>query len=178
MSQSSQLHNSGITAFRSQKYEEAAHLLQQAYAAAQKEQNPQKAGEILNDLGVIQRELDELEAAEATLEEAYKIFSQLGDSKGQAQTTGNMANVFEAQQRYQEAVDAYKQSAKMFEAVGEGDLAMYAWQALSRLQLQQKNWLGAIASYEEGIEQMPEGSMKKGILQRIIQLPGKWLAGR
>jgi len=177
MSEASQLHNSGVAAFRSQRFDEAAQLLAQAHAAAETEKNPAKAAEILNDLGVIQRELGQLEMAESTLDQAFQIFVELGDSKGQAQATGNLANVFEGQERYQEAVDAYKQSAEMFEASGESDLAMYSWQALSRLHLQQKNWLGAIASYEEGVEQMPEGSVKKGLLQRIIQLPGKWLGG-
>jgi len=177
MSVASRLHNSGVAAFRSQQYDEAGRILEQAYTAAQAERDSRKAGEILNDLGVIQRELGHMETAESTLDQAYQVFAELGDTKGQAQATGNLANVFEAQERYQEAADAYRQSAKMFEAIGENDLAMYSWQALSRLHMQQKNWLGAIASYEEGVEQMPEGSIKKGILQRIIQLPGKWLAG-
>jgi hypothetical protein len=52
---------------------------------------------------------------------------------------------------------------------------MFVWQALSRMRLKQKEWLPAIAAYEEGIEAMPEGSLKKGLLKRLMTLPGNWL---
>jgi hypothetical protein len=55
---------------------------------------------------------------------------------------------------------------------------MYSWQALSRLHLNRKHWLPAIAAYEEGIEAMPDGSLKKGLLQRLLRLPGQWLFGK
>jgi hypothetical protein len=54
---------------------------------------------------------------------------------------------------------------------------MYTRQALSRLHLEHKQWLTAIAAYEEGIEAMPDRSLKKKVLQQLMQLPGRWLLG-
>jgi tetratricopeptide (TPR) repeat protein len=90
---------------------------------------------------------------------------------------GNRGSVLEGQERYEEAVDAYKQSAQMFEQIGDSDSAMYVWQAISRLRLNQKQWLSAIAAYEEGVENMPDRSLKKGLLRRILRLPGGFLRG-
>ena len=178
MSEAARLHESGIAAFRSRKLDESLRSLEHGLAASRTETDASKEAEILNDIGVVQRELGRLEDAEMTLNRAFDLFGELDDAKGQAQAMGNLANVLESQQRYAEAADAYRRSARMFEECGSGDLAMYSWQALSRLHLQHKDWLGAIATFEEGIEQMPEGSIKKGLLQRIVQLPGRWLAGR
>jgi hypothetical protein len=66
----------------------------------------------------------------------------------------------------------------MFEEIGDSDSAMYAWQALSRLRMKQGQWLPAIAAYEEGVENMPSRSLKKGLLKRILRLPGNLLRGR
>ncbi len=90
---------------------------------------------------------------------------------------GNMGSVLEGQERYEEAVDAYKQSANMFEQIGDSDSAMYTWQALSRLRMKQGQWLPAIAAYEEGIDNMPDRSLKKRLLRRILRLPGGFLRG-
>jgi tetratricopeptide (TPR) repeat protein len=171
------LHALAITHFRAGRFEDAAQALAEAYAAAETAGDRQRAAEILNDMGVTRRELAEWVQAESALEKAYLIFTELGNLKGKAQVMGNMGSVFEGQERYEEAVDAYKQSARMFEQIGDGDSAMYSWQALSRLRMKQGQWLPAIAAYEEGIENMPDRSLKKGLLRRILRLPGGFLRG-
>jgi len=172
------LHALGITHFRASRFADAAQALADAYDAAEASGDRQRAAEILNDMAVTRRELAEWEEAEADLEKAYVIFAELGNVKGKAQVMGNMGSILEGQERYDEAVDAYKQSANMFEQVGDGDSAMYTWQALSRLRMKQGQWLPAIAAYEEGIDNMPDRSLKKGLLKRILRLPGGFLRGQ
>ena len=171
------LHALGITHFRAGRFADAAQALVDASDMAEASEDRQRTAEILNDLGVTYRELDEWEQAEAALEKAYVIFAELGNVKGKAQVMGNMGSILEGQERYEEAVDAYKQSANMFEQLGDSDSAMYTWQALSRLRLKHGQWLPAIAAYEEGIENMPDRSLKKGLLKRILRLPGGFLRG-
>jgi tetratricopeptide (TPR) repeat protein len=173
-----QLHALGITHFRAGRFADAAQALAEAYALSEASGDRQRAAEILNDMGVTRRELAEWVQAEAALEKAYLIFVELGNVKGKAQVMGNMGSVLEGQERHEEAVDAYKQSARMFEQIGDSDSAMYAWQALSRLRMKQGQWLSAVAAYEEGIENLPDRSFKKGLLQRILRLPGGLLRGR
>jgi tetratricopeptide (TPR) repeat protein len=172
------LHALGITHFRAGRFTDAAHAFADAYAAAEATGNRQKAAEALNDMGVARRELAEWVQAEAALEKAYAMFAELGNAKGKAQVMGNMGSVLEGQARYDEAGDAYKQSAQMFEEIGDTDSALFAWQALSRLHMKQKQWLAAIAAYEEGVENMPDRSLKKGLLKRLLSIPGSFLRGR
>jgi hypothetical protein len=63
----------------------------------------------------------------------------------------------------------------MLEEVGESEMAMYVWQAISKLRTKQGQYIAAIGAYEEGIENMPEGSLKRKVLQQILKLPGSML---
>ena len=171
------LHASGINHYRAGRHADAARAFDQAQSAAQAAGERRQEAEALNDLGVARRELSEWEAAEAALAQARDLFAGLQDGKGQAQAIGNLASVYEGRRDYPAAADAYRESARMFEQLGESEMAMYSWQALSRLHLDQKAWVPAIAAYDEGIEAMPDGSLKKGLLQRLVRLPGKWFLG-
>ncbi len=178
MNDAMKLHAVGITHYRAGRYSEAVQAFVEARAAAEANEDRHKVAEILNDLGVARRELTEWTPAQAALEEAYALFAELGSARGKAQVMGNMGSVLEGQTRYQEAADTYKQSAKMFEDIGDSDSAMYVWQALSRMRMKQGQWLPAVAAYEEGIEHMADRSLKKRLLKRILRLPGGLLRGR
>ncbi|NJN94763.1 MAG: tetratricopeptide repeat protein [Anaerolineales bacterium] len=102
-------------------------------------------------------------------------FTGLQDKKGQAQTWGNRASIYEAEGRLEEAVETYKTSASMLEEAGESELAMFVWQAVSKLRTKQGQYIAAIGAYEEGIENMPAGSLKRKVLQQILKLPGSML---
>jgi len=74
-------------------------------------------------------------------------------------------------------VDTYNESAAIFKEVGDNEMAMYVWQAISRLRKNQGQYIAAIGAYEEGVENMPEGSLKRKILQKILGMPGAMLGG-
>lgn len=171
------LHSQGIDHYRGGRYAEAASCFEEACVAARAADDRRCVAEALNDLGVARRELGEWDAALAALTEARSLFVALGDRKGEAQSIGNLASVYEGRGDHAAAAEAYRTAAALFEELGESDLAMYSWQALSRMHLNQKHWLPAIAAYEEGIEAMPDGSLKKGLLRRLVRLPGQWLFG-
>jgi tetratricopeptide (TPR) repeat protein len=126
---------------------------------------------------VTQKQLEDFPAAHKALDEAWNRFTELNDEKGQAQTLGNRAAVLEDEGLLEEAVEAYKQSATLLEEIGESEMAMYVWQAVSRLRMEQKQYIAAIGAYEEGVENMPEGSFKRKILQQLLKLPGNMLGG-
>ncbi|MBN1218544.1 MAG: tetratricopeptide repeat protein [Anaerolineae bacterium] len=172
---SKKLHEQGVALFRQEKYEAALEKLNEALSAAA--DDPKQAAEIYNDLGVTYKQLEDVAAAHQALDEAWARFTELADQKGQAQTLGNRAAVYEAEGLLDEAVDAYKKSAAMLEEMGETEMAMYVWQAVSRLRMKQKQYVAAIAAYEEGVENLPKGSLKKKILQQILKMPGNLLGG-
>jgi len=167
---SKQLQEQGVALFRKGKFEVALQKFNEALEAAADQ--TKQAAEIYNDMGVTHRQLADYATAHQALDEAMTLFTQLQDKKGEAQTLGNRASVYEAEGRLDEAVDTYKKSAAMLEEVGESEMAMYVWQAVSRLRTKQGQYIAAIGAYEEGIENMPKGSLKRKVLEQIMKLPG------
>jgi tetratricopeptide (TPR) repeat protein len=167
-------HEQGIALFRKENYQAALEKFSQALSGVTDDKH---TAEIYNDIGVTYKQLEDYEAAHQALDEAWARFTELADEKGQAQTLGNRAAVYEAEGLLDEAVDTYKKSATMLEKVGESEMAMYVWQAVSRLRMKQKQYVAAIGAYEEGIENMPKGSLKKRILQKILKMPGSMIGG-
>jgi tetratricopeptide (TPR) repeat protein len=170
------LHEQGVALFRQNNFEAALEKLNQALA--EPSDDAHQTAEIYNDLGVTYKQLENYPAAHEALDEAWNRFTDLDNKKGQAQTLGNRAVVYEAEELFEEAIEAYKESAGMFEEMGESEMAMYVWQAVSRLRMQQKQYLAAIGAYEEGIENMPKSSFKKKVLQQILKIPGSMIGGR
>jgi len=175
MKKSEEYQKKGVDAFTIGDYEEAKTHFEAALQAASAEEDQKKTAEALNDLGVVKRELGDLDAAYAELDKALDIYTELKDARGEAITLGNLGKVEEAAEKYEDAIQSYIESAAIFEELGENDMAMYCWQALSRLKLNQKDWLGAMSAYEEGIAHLPESSFKKKIMQKLLQLPGKFI---
>ncbi len=169
------LHKEGIGLFRKGNIEDALQKLTEALQNADDQSH--QAAEIYNDLGVIQSQLGDYEAAYQALDKAEDRFSDLANEKGLAQTLGNRAAVYEAEGLIEDAVEAYKEAATKLEELGENDMAMYVWQAVSRLRMKQKQYLAAIGAYEEGVENMPQGSFKRKMLQQILKAPGSLLGG-
>ncbi|RME70855.1 MAG: hypothetical protein D6784_16020 [Chloroflexi bacterium] len=168
------MHEEAVALFRAGQYEAARQKLEEALTQTADEH---KQAEIYNDLGVICKELEDFNAARTALDEAMTRFTRLDDKKGQGQTLGNRAALLEAEEAYEEAVEAYKQSAALLSEAGENEMAMYAWQAVSRLRMKQKRYIEAIGAYEEGVEKMPNRSFKKKVLQNILKIPGSMLGG-
>ena len=175
MAQSSgkKIQEQGVALFRKGKFEAALEKFNEALQVSADQ--PKQAAEIYNDLGVTYKQLGNYPAAHQSLDEAMTRFTQLQDKKGEAQTWGNRASIYEAEGRLEEAVETYKISASMLEEAGESELAMYVWQAISKLRTKQGQYIAAIGAYEEGIENMPESSLKRKVLQQILKLPGGML---
>lgn len=167
------LHKEGVNLFRKGKYEAALEKFEAALENAASD--TQLTAEIYNDIGVTHKMLDNYAAAHAALDEAMDRFTTLASKKGQAQTLGNRASVYEAEAMPEKAVDTYKEAVVIFEEMGENEMAMYVWQAISRLRKSQGQYIAAIGAYEEGIDNMPDSSFKKKVLRKILGMPNAFL---
>lgn len=169
------LHEEGIKLFRKGQHDAALKRLHEALESV--EANSRQMGEIFNDIGVIQIQLEDSSAADEALTNAMTCFTKLDDEKGLAQTLGNRAALYEAEGMFEESVEAYKEAAKMLEEIGEPDMAMYAWQAVSKLRMKQGQYIAAIGAYEEGVENMPAHSFKRKVLSKLLRTPGALIGG-
>ena len=169
------LHKEGVALFRKDKAEEALQKLNEALQNTA--EDSRDAAEIYNDLGVVYQKLEDYPAAHQALDEAEALFLELDDRKGQAQVLGNRAALYEAEEQLEEAIATYKESAGMLEEIGESEMSMYVWQAVSRLRTKQGQYIAAIGAYEEGVSNMPKSSFKRKILEQILKAPGALLGG-
>ncbi len=169
------LQQEGVKAFQSGNYKLAQSKFEAMLEVATKEDKPLKIAESLNDLGVTLKQLGNLEGALEALSRALKYYQDNDDELGEAKTLGNFGMIEEAAEKHEDAIQSYLDAASIFEELGETELATYTWQALSRLQLRKKEWISAIASYERGIANLPDNSVKKKIVQNILKAPGKFI---
>ncbi|HMR64495.1 MAG TPA: tetratricopeptide repeat protein [Anaerolineae bacterium] len=168
-------HDEAVNLFRQGQLEAARDKLQEALQLAA--DGTRQQAEIYNDLGVVYTQLQMYEAADEALDKAMEGFIALADRKGQGQTLGNLAALCQAEDELEEAVEIYKESAQILEEVGESEMAMYAWQAISKIRMKQGQYIAAIGAYEEGVENMPQSSFKRKILSQILKAPTKFIGG-
>ena len=175
MSNLEKLQKEGVQAFRDGNYELAQSKFEALLEQAEAEDKPAKAAEALNDLGVTRKQLGNIDGALEALHKALKYYQDADDELGEAKTLGNFGMVEEAAEKYEDAIQSYLDAASIFEELEEVELATFTWQALSKLQLRQKDWLNAIASYERGIANLPDNSVKKKIVKNLLKAPGKFM---
>ena len=169
------LQKQGTDAFRAGNYAQAKEHFSALIEAARAEGNPEKEAEAQNDLGVVLKMLDDLDGATAALRAALEYYQSVDDEHGEAKVLGNFGMVEEAAGQIEDDIQSYLDSATIFEELGDSDMAVFSWQALSKLQLHQKDWINAIASYEQGIAHLPDSSIKKKIVQTLLKTPRKFL---
>ncbi len=169
------LQKEGVDAFRAGNYELAEEKFLALIDAATTENDPAKVAEAHNDLGVVRKQLGNIDDAMEALHAALKYYQDVDDARGEAQVLGNFGMVEAGAEKYEDAIQSYLDSATIFEELGDSEMAMYSWQALSRLQLKQKDWINALAAYEEGIAHLPDSSIKKKIVQTLLKTPQKFL---
>lgn len=169
------LHEDGVNLFRQGQLDDALQKFQEALKNA--DENSRQIAEIYNDLGVVQTQREDYEAAYEALNEAMERFTASQDKKGQGQTVGNLAAVLRAEGDLERAVESYKMAATLLEEAGENDMAMYAWQAVSKIRMKQGQYIAAIGAYEEGIENMPKNSFKRKIMRQVLKAPNSLLGG-
>lgn len=174
MAKLDKLHKDGIKAFRAGDYELAQEKLLSLVQVATEENDLAKVAEANNDLGVVRKQLDDIDGALEALHKALKYYQDNDDELGEAKVLGNFGMVEESAEKYEDAIQSYLDSATIFEELGNSEMAMYSWQALSKLRLKNKEWLAAIAAYEAGIAHLPDSSFKKKTIQALLKTPSKF----
>ena len=91
------LKEEGLTLFRRGLQDEALAKFEAAAASYAAEGNDTGRGEMLNNIGVIQRVKRNYPAAIAALTQAQELFARIGDTNRQAQALGNLGDLYATQ---------------------------------------------------------------------------------
>jgi len=129
------------------------------------------AAEMANNCCVAYLQVNEPEKALQAVEGTPEIFAQVNDLTRQGMALGNYAEALSELDQPDEAIDAYLQSANVFEQAGEDQLRANVLQSLSQFQFQEGRQLEALASMQSGMEGIKKPSPKQRFLKRLLSIP-------
>jgi CHAT domain-containing protein/Tfp pilus assembly protein PilF len=106
------------------QYQEALKAAQRALLLAQQDKNEKQTAEAMCSMGNILTTLGEGERGRRLLEEGLRIAEPLGDADLRARLLNNLGNLLAAQKRFEEALQAYQDSALAVREGATGALAL------------------------------------------------------
>lgn len=165
------LANEGQAAYKRGDYEASATAFQAAIQAYTALNDPLTAAEMANNCCVALLQADQAEAALKIVEGTDQIFAEAHDLRRQGMALGNQATAFEALERFDEALEAYRQCAEILQQAGEDQLRASTMQSLSMLQFRMGRQLQALASMQNGLEGVEKPSPRQKFLKKLIQIP-------
>ena len=163
-----QIKDEGLKLYREARYEEAAARFveaQQAFVAAG---DAKEAAECINNRGVCWRQAAKFDEATAAFEEARPAFQALNDAMGEGQVVGNLAALAESKGDNKQALELYQQAAEIFEKLNAQDYVKDTYTAISKLKLKQRDFMGAIASFDVGLEQLDKPNLMERMARKIL----------
>lgn len=166
-----QLIEQGRSYYRLGEYEEAISCLERAYEQCASEEEQHDKAEAANDIGVIYTVLHKWKEAEHWLNEAHRLFVELGDYDGEGQTLGNLGSMFRARGDLKQAAANLQLAADRFHLVGDDERRSLTLRSLSMVRLRQFRLFQAIAAYEAALACHPRPNILHKVLRFILSLP-------
>ena len=163
-----QIKDDGMKLYRDGRYEEAAAKFVEAQQAFAAEGNAKEAAECINNRGVCWRQAAKFDEATAAFEEARAAFQALNDSMGEAQVLGNLAALADSSGDGKQALDLYQQAVEIFEKLNAQDYVKDTYTAISKLKLKQRDFMGAITSFDAGLEQLDNPNLVERMARKIL----------
>ena len=112
---SEQLKQDGLDLFRQGDYERACEKFEAAEVSFREGGDPVNQGEMLNNLGVVYRYMQQPQKSEQVFLEARTLFQKLGDRHREGQVLGNMGDLYEMQRERDKAGGYYLEAIEVFE---------------------------------------------------------------
>ena len=166
---SDELKEEGLALFRQGNHEEALAVFNAAaesYAAAGNETG---RGEMLNNIGVVQRVNQNWPEAMAALNEAQAVFESVGDVDRQAQALGNMGDLYAAQGEEEQAVRSYSDAAELFARVGDKAKESQVLRALALYHLRRRHMTQALMIMDQSYTVHPHPNIFQRLFHGLIR---------
>ena len=163
-----QIKEDGLKLYHDARYEEAAAKFveaQQAFVAAG---DLKEAAECVNNRGVSWRQAAKFDEAIAAFKEARAAFQALNDPMGEGQVVGNLAALAESKGEVKPALELYQQAADIFEKLDAQAYIKDTYIAMSKLKLKQRDFMGALASFDAGLEQLDKPNLVERMARKIM----------
>jgi tetratricopeptide (TPR) repeat protein len=163
------------SAYQRGNFEAAARLYLSASEGLSRQSKDLDAAEMRNNASVAYLQAKNSQAAFDAVEGTPEIFAAGNDPRRQATALGNLAAALEGLNRPEEAMEAYQQSADLFQQIGEAEMRASVMQSLSALQLRTGRQLQALATMNAGLEGVKHPSPRQRFLKKLLNIPFKML---
>lgn len=167
------LKSRGIAAFRSGAWAQAEEAFDEALGLCEEAGDRAGVGEMLVNLGVVHVQLKRYEQAEKGLQRALELFRALGRRSEEAQALGNLGTLYERSGRPERAAEHYRTAAGIFGELGEKENQQATLGALTRLQVERRNWLQSLFTYEQMLAAGQKWTWKQRIFRWLFKLVSK-----
>ncbi len=158
----------GLQLYRAGRFEEAVAKFSEAQALFTQAGDQKEAAECANNRGVCWRQAAKWDEATAAFEEARPLFQSQNDLSGEGQVVGNLAALVESQGDKERAAALYHEAIDLLTKAGENDLAKHTYTALSKLKLKQRDVVGAMTTFDAGLEQLDKPNLIERMARKII----------
>jgi tetratricopeptide (TPR) repeat protein len=161
----------GRTYYGQGEYNEALSCLHLAHDRYRVDGDRGQIAEVANDIGVVYTVLRRWGEAEKWLDQAQRLFSEIGDLAGEGQTLGNRGSMYRARGDWREAAANLHLSADRFRVVGDGEQRAITLRSLSVVRLRQLRPLQALAAYHAALDCKPNPTWLQRLLRTLFGLP-------
>ena len=157
--------------YRQGEFEEALSHFQRAHEQYKSDGSQGSVAETANDIGVVYTAMRRWGDAEKWINEAHKLFLEMKDPDGEAQTLGNLGSMFHLQGHLQEAAANLQLASDRFHVLGDNERRVETLKVLSMVRLRQLRLLQAVAAYESALACHPHPTAFHKFLRRVLALP-------
>lgn len=173
-----QLKEEGLALFQRGLHDEALEKFRQAAHAYAQAANETGRGEMLNNIGVIQRVRRNWAEAEPALQEAAQIFQRCGDRNRQAQALGNLGDLYAAKGQKAQAIQFYSDAAAEFALDGDREKQSQVLRTLALYHLRQRQILTALVVMERSYEVKPYLNPAQRLFYMLLRLVPHLMGGQ
>lgn len=163
------LQEEGLALFRQGLHEEALAMFAQAADSYAAEGNEIGRGEMLNNIGVIQRVNRNWPEAISALTAAADIFGQAGDMNRQGQALGNLGDLYAATGEEEQALRAYSDAAELLAQSGDKEKVSQVLRALALYHLRRRHLTMAMTVMDQSYRANPHPNLFQRLFHSMIR---------
>ncbi|MFW5942241.1 MAG: tetratricopeptide repeat protein [bacterium] len=174
---SDELKEEGLALFRRGMHDEALAKFEAAASAYAESGDEAARGEMLNNIGVVQRVRQNWEAAEDAFCDAIDLFEKSGDDHRRAQSLGNLGDLYAFQGQPETAAHYYSEAVELMAASGDREKQAQLLRALSLLRLRQRRFVEAMGLMEQSLQTRPRLNIFQRFFLFLIGIVHRLLGG-
>ena len=163
--------NLGILHWERADYPQSIELLKKALSTEQSNKLRRNEGVEHNNLGLVEKSLGRIQAAQDYFVQALRIAREVGNKKDEAIALSNKALLYRMSGQLQEARTDYREALKLYEEVKFNEGKAGALMGIGKIaELEDRNMELALNNYTDALKLYTDLEMPRGMAEALLQL--------